>query len=293
MNQLYYKPSGKIAGIYFLYFALFTFICVPILSAAYIYLIHYIPFIYLNLLIAIGCGLALGYMMMIAAKKGKARNPAAILLFSVIAVIIMKYIQWCMYIPLIYDNVYEVFFPGLTIGERFVWSFYLFIEPGTVFELAKEINEFGAWGIGETEVAGVMLLIVWIVEFLIMAVPTLVVARFVTKVPFSEATGEWYVDMGRKIAMDIPPDFDTIKNRMENGDFTGLVQLARSGRTNYGQFLELKFSQPQQPSQSEPYYLSIERIVLGAKNKRSAKPLVRYMAVGAYVLNEITAVEPH
>ena len=289
MTQPYYKPSGKFAGVYFLYYVLFTFICVPILSAIYIYLIHYIPFIYLNVLIAIGCGVALGYMMLFAAKNGKARNPAVVLLLSILALLIMKYIQWCIYIPLIYDNVYEVFYPGLTLGERFVESAYLFVRPGLVYELAAEINEFGAWSFGDNDVNGVMLLVVWTVEFLIMAVCALVIPRLVAKKPFSEEQGNWYTEMDRVIEVDLPPNFDDIKRSMENGDFTGFMQLAKSAKTNYGQFIRLRFHRPPQPSALEPHYLCIEKVVLGQKNNKTGAPLVKYIAIGGHLVNELTS----
>ena len=286
---------------FFVFFVIFMVIGIPIISTAYIYLIHYIPFIYLNFLIAIGCGCLLGYLIRLAAKLGKARSPSVVLVCTLVAVIVMKYVQWCIYIPMVLDNVYglyDMYGVDITLWGRFVDSFDLFTRPGEVFDWAKSINEVGVWGISSSSstaassvVTGAMLLIVWILEFLIMAFGSIIVSRLQPLSPFSEESNGWYVEMGKKIETAIPGDFNAMRVSMENGNFSGLIQLSKAGKTDPVNFLRITFYQPPKPSSSEPYYLNIRLTNVVKKNKKKAQTktqvLVMRLAIDKQSLDEI------
>ena len=299
MRDSYYKPSGLIGAKFFLFFILTLIIGVPILSVAYIYLIHYIPFIYLNIFFALGIGALLGYLILLAAKHGKARNPLVVCACALVAVVLMKYIQWCIYIPMVLDDVfgmYEAYGINMTFWGRFTESLHLFAAPGEVYDWASAINEVGVWGIRarvgaevSDTVKGAMLLMVWAMEFLIMAITSISISRSQPKSPFSEESNDWYVDMGMNIETDIPADFSAIKNNAERGNFNDIVQLARAGRTNNSRYLRLSFLQPPRPSSSEPCYIKIVQITADKKNKGKTKALVRYLVIDANSLNEISA----
>lgn len=285
MKESYYKPSGRFTAKFFLYFLLFAVISIPILSAAYIYLIYYIPFVYLNAVITVVCGSVLGFIINQATRMGKARNPLLVLVCTVAAVIVMKYVQWCIYIPLVFDDAYGLCGEGLSIGERFTASLDLFTAPSEVYTAASFINEVGVWGIsragtnGLDTVNGIVLLVVWIVEFALMTCMAVTIARQQYALPFSEASDAWYTELNGKVELNIPDNMDSFRYNMENGRFDELIRLVHEGRTDATQFLSLTIYEPPKSTAYEPCFISVERTIVRKKDKKKTKTLLKHLAI--------------
>jgi len=303
MNLSYYKPSGKLSAMFFVYFLLFLAVGIPVLSVLYIYLIHFIPIVYANLLVTGLCGAALGFLAAFAAKFGKARNPLIIYLFTFLGVVVMKYVQWAVYIPLIFSRVYGL--APMTFAERFVESFYLLGNPEGMFILAQFINGVGVWSfsIGTTDtgtvVNGVMLLIVWILEFILLGGVALLVASTRAGFPFSEEAGAWYTESKQSVELDVPEHFDTLRQDMEGGSFSRLIEHIRRGKTDPFRFLRLTIYQPPEGALSEPYFMTVSQHTTThtggkrPKEQNKSEELVRRIAVPRHTMGEITApVEP-
>jgi hypothetical protein len=276
MNELYYKPSGKFSEFFFLYFVLAMGIAIPILTPAYIYLIHYIPVVQLNVIVVVACGAAMGLIASHAAKFGKARNRLVVVGLTLVAMCALKYIQWCVHIPLVVSEVYGFTMP---LGERFAESLYYITRPGEVIEAARIINEYGTWGFEKTAtVTGVALCIVWIFEFAIMSAFAVMVAWGRPGHPFSEEADGWYIALVEKLEADIPDDFDALKNDLHSGVYSGLARLVALGKTNAESYLGLSFYTPPQGSVSEPDYLTITQMTI-KKGKAKMKDLLKLLAI--------------
>lgn len=290
MIDSYYKPSGKIPLKFFLYFLLIMAIAFPILSVVYIYLIYYIPFVYFNFLITVGCGLVAGVIMKHAIIAGKARGPFVVLICAIIAVFVLKYLQWCVYLPVIFSDLYEIF--SFNFGERLLFSLEILISPDVVLEGIGVVNEYGAWGFyDDTAVTGVLLTIIWVIEFIVIALPAILMCKDRAKFPFSEATNAWYIESDNILESDTPGNFDEIIEYMERGSFKELVQLAQTRKTTDADFLKLTFYSPPQPASGEPHYLTIEHItmVLNKKNEteRKSKTLAEYIGIEDQIAQEM------
>jgi len=284
-KALYYKPSGKVSPLFFLYVLFVVAVAVPVVGVFYVYLVYYLPIVYLSVLATIGCGIVMGLLMGVAAGLGKARNPALVLVSTIAVMCIAKYVQWAVYIPLVFYAPYNVF--GITLGERFLTSFYLLAEPGTVVELAGVINAVGAWSLGHggPAVNGVSLLAVWIMEFAAMTAAACIVAVEKPKFPFCEKTKKWYATAPEKAETDMPENLDGIKTEIENGEYGGLVRLAKGGNANAAPSLALLFYKP--PSPERLYYLQIKRLKTGGGKKRDGKPPAKYIAIDGQSVREI------
>ena len=165
-----YSSYSDITAKFFLILALFMAVTIPVVSVVYIYLIYYIPFVWLNMFIASGCGGISGYIVGYAAKQGGTVNSTAIIASTVVSMCVMYYFQWCVYIPLVFTDAYEFYY--MTFGERLSETLYYFIRPDWVIEAARFINEFGVWSYGQgvsyRDVAGSLLLFVWVCELAII-----------------------------------------------------------------------------------------------------------------------------
>ena len=280
-NTRYYKPSGGYSKAFFWYCLLLLAVDIPVLSVGYVYLEHYINIVQLNFLITASCGVAIGGIMYYMVKSCKVRNPAIVLVCIVIAVCVFEYIQLCIFVSLIFN----------------ISPFELLFSPGTVFEGMSKIYEKGTWCIGKRchisrdNVSGIILLIVWIMEFIIIASCAIVLPLLKSKSPFSEMADSWYAKMNSQIKIDMPENFDDLKNNMENGNFTELIRLVKEKKAIGRCFLRLALYEP--PLSEEPYYLVLERITLDERNKvKKAKTLVKYLSIDKQSAMEIIQTVP-
>lgn len=285
LKEVYYKPSGKFSISFFPYFILLQAVFIPILSIVYIYLIYYIPIIYFNFLITLGCGMAAGLVMTAIITFGKVRNSKLALFSGIIAVFIMKYVQWCIYIPIVLTNAYGMY--DLTLPERFGMSLDLLLNPSVVFDYVSIINQVGVWSISNITFKGVFLTIVWLLEFLLMAGSACSVALYRPKYPFCEEDGTWYIKMPDKIRASLPEKLGSFKNAMESGDFNELMRLSKEYKPDSSQYMSLIFYKPKN---EKHYYLKIERVTVTeekGKEKRHEETLVEYISIDNQSAGEI------
>ena len=298
MPELYYKPSGKFSPISLLYFVVFMVITIPVLSIVYIYAIRFIPFIYLNFLIAIACGCAVGFVMMLISKWGKIRNTILVICLTIVAMIVLKYFQWCIYIPLVYSDIYHFF--QASFLDRMLLSFDLFLRPDVVIEEAIFINANGTWSLGSSgssgyAVTGIFLSIVWIGEFILMLAGAIALAFSQPGSPYSENTNDWYKEVKTPFEAGLPADPAAFKARLETGDFRELISLVYQGRADQLDHLSLVMFEPKQPTPVDPYYITISQQTTSydkkGAQKVSSKPLMTYLSVNHAIMAEITQAQ--
>ncbi len=192
----YYTPSGKFNPLAFLYFIVVALIVLPILGLAYAYAIWYIPFIYINFIIAGAFGfliaLAVSYGVV---KFGKVRNIPLTIGLSFLAGIIALYFHWAVWVDLVINagESYGSSRIGITVSNiKLLQTFNLALQPDILFSLISEINEYGTWGIRTATVSGTFLTIIWIIEALIiLAISTFIPIGYASA-PFCELDNEWF-----------------------------------------------------------------------------------------------------
>ena len=285
MNIQYYKSSGKVSEFFIPYFILLVALSVPILSIAYIYLIYYIPIIYFNVLITIGSGYVFGGLIAHTVRFGKARNPLLVHILTAVAICLFKYIQWCVYIPLVVSEAYGF---SMTFAERFSESVYYLIRPGEVYEAMRIINEYGVWSFSKTGtvITGVVLLGIWIAEFAIIAASAFSAVRNLILMPYSEASDGWYVDMADSVETDMPEYFESLRRDLENGNYIELIKLAEAPRSNPAKSMRVTFCKPPQGAEGEPHYMSISQVVM-KKGKANTKSLLKYLSIDPHSIDLI------
>lgn len=222
-----YRPSGKFtpAGAIVLFLA--TAVAGSILSFIYLKLVSWIPFVYLNILLAAGFGVAIAYVAKLIIRKMKIRNVAAVLVAVLLGGLLFTYVKWAMYdyndgklltnslcdelncdesdLPKLLKNMKkyssnkEAFDKIPEIGRSF--SDVVF-HPGTLFHDIKNINEDGRWTYSSNAsssskktdaatVKGPVLTIVWLGEIAIILGTALAMSLSFVKEPFIEKDNEW------------------------------------------------------------------------------------------------------
>ncbi|WP_397362205.1 hypothetical protein [Olleya sp. R77988] len=191
----YYTPSGKFEPIAILYFILITLIAAPILGFIYSYAIWYIPFIYVNFIIAGAVGFALAWLMSyVVIKIGKVRNKWLAIGFSFIASLVALYAAWVVWVDLAINmgESYGNSRIGITASNvKFDQLVVLATNPSALFELMGSINEYGTWGIRSNAVSGTFLTIIWIIEAVLIIGATIIFTNGAAE-PFCELSNQWF-----------------------------------------------------------------------------------------------------
>lgn len=191
----YYKPSGKFSILSFLYFTVLSLLVLPLLGLAYAYCIWYIPFIYINFIIAAVFGFIVGVLInTFVIKKGKVRNKLLAVLFGFFGGLIALYFHWSVWVDLVINagESYGNSRIGITVSNiSFLQVFTLATEPATLFNLISEIGEVGTWGIRRATVSGTFLYVIWLIEtIIIIGAASLSISKH--RDPFCEHDNTWF-----------------------------------------------------------------------------------------------------
>lgn len=173
----FYKHSGKF-GIHGPLLAIFVGgILAFLFGYIYVYLVRWIPFIYLNFLLTFGYGFAFGAITLGFMKLGKVRNNLVARVCGVLVGLLACYGNWNAYVQ--------------TLSGEASWLLSLDQILGAMKVLLKE----GTWSVGRrsTEpVTGFLLGMVWIGEAAIMMGMTVVCSYGpIADTPYCETHGCW------------------------------------------------------------------------------------------------------
>jgi hypothetical protein len=226
-----YDPSGKYSPLSFVYFILASFLILPILGLIYAYCIWYIPFIYINLFIAIGFGFGVGFIItFFAVKLGKVRNKMLATVFGILGALIALYFHWSVWADLVINagESYGSSRIGITVSNiEFFQVFKLACNPAVLFELIGEINKVGTWGISAIPVSGIFLSLIWIIEAGIVIAVSFIMTRNASQIPYCEIHNDWFKE--HKIPeLNFIEDKEKMLSSIENDDESEFESLTKA-----------------------------------------------------------------
>lgn len=191
----FYSHSGRF-GVHGPLLAILAaiFVAYP-LGIAYAYLMKWIPFVYLNALIAIGYGLVFGFLSSLLLQFAKVRNNLVTLVTGMAVGLIAWYGSW--------NGCAKALIGADAPALLMPWQMWRFV---TI------LNEHGSWGIGFSSsepVTGVLLAIFWILEGItVVGIAAVLPYTTISKTPFCENHGCWLNKEKKidKLAAFIQPD---------------------------------------------------------------------------------------
>jgi hypothetical protein len=192
-----YRPSGRFDSR-----ALLAIVGVALAAAAlawpYQRLVDWIPFIYLNVLMTLGLGMALAFLLRWALRWGKVRSPSmawgAAIGVVLVAVAASFYWAYRISVPDVYEGLKEY---AASEGEEPV-SYEEFQELFT-FDEWREARVESGWSIGSVgrsgggglALTGPFVYAIWLVEAGILVFFAAQAARGAAAVPFCETCDRW------------------------------------------------------------------------------------------------------
>lgn len=256
MNNLYYKPSGKVNSISILYLLLAIFIAIPILDFIYTYAILYIPIIYLNFLCVAGVAFALGFIANFVIGMGKVRNILVAILFGLLVGIAGLYVSWIIWLSHHFETPYMTF----------VTDFEALINA------VGYANQQGTWGIGRSggSVDGVMLTIVWIIEAIAMVGFPVFFAYSKAGEPFIENDDSW-----AEVTAIGPFEFITnkekLKQQLETKNYEPVVNMPIATSETDASHSIFNLYHAENRAQAKEFYLSVSNMKEGTDKDGNVK----------------------
>lgn len=197
-----YKPSGKFSPLALLYYVGAGLLLFPVFAFLYAYAIWYCPFVYVNFIITLVFGAAMGGTLGYIVEKAKVRNPYIAVFFAVASAAFAYYVHWVVWVDLALNA-------GQVIGDDRIGSIaisnvaidqlvFLFMNPYETRNFIREINQVGVWGLaGASDTAnGGLLSFFWLLEAAIIFWLAHKLGTEKSKKPFSEKTHAWLPSRG-------------------------------------------------------------------------------------------------
>lgn len=210
MKHDYYKHSGGVNPLGVIMVLAMGAVGTIILGLIYSYATCYIPFVYLNILLAIGFGLGVGALVGIGGTIGKIRNTFLIGLISVLFGLFAEYCQWVFWI--LAESKQEVFI----------------INPVEIYYIIRYFAITGVWSIGSITPTGAVLYTIWFGEAAIIVGASALIAIYTIKTkPFCERCNEWVKKEDTLSLLNYVDDINGLKYRLEQGEFSALTGLGK------------------------------------------------------------------
>ena len=264
----YYKPSGSLSPLSFVYFLLACLVVIPILATIYAYAIWYIPFPYINMFIAGGFGFLAGVTIAyLVVRLGKVRNGKIAFLFGLLGGLVALYFHWAVWVDLVF-NISDVT-GGETIAvsnAKFGQVLSLATNPSGLFGIIGNISEFGTWGISAGAVKGTVLKVFWAIEALIIVGICSMLPPGQSGKPFCELNSKWFDEKNLKSVSFIENPAEVVK-ALESGDDTVFdsLELVADNKTDSHSVFTLY------ANETNENYLSISNNKAGLNDKNEVK----------------------
>lgn len=196
------------------------------LGLAYAYVIKWIPFIYLNVLLTIGYGMAFGFLTGRVLKFMHVRNTKIATLCGIGGGLFALYFNWNGHVYALFDHA------------------PLICRPDEIWRVMQALYEHGSWSLRHGgNVTGVVLAIVWVVEAgTIVFFAAIMPSQFIGGLPYCEESHRW-LDESKVYNTLEPLDAPEKIAALKAGDIAPLLEAkAKPAGSNVFTRLTLKHS---------------------------------------------------
>ena len=210
-QALYYKESGAISASAIASTLALGLVAAALLGFIYGIVTYFIPFIYLNAILAFFFGLGLGLALAMVARWTKIRNRAAFIAISTVVGLGGVYFAWVAWIY------------AITEFEMLLWN------PLEILEIQQLIMMTGAWEIFGQTMQGMPLMLVWLIEAVLIAGNTVRTAvQGMGRTPFCESCERWTEETILRDGLFPVYNADDLRRELEQEQLTELDRLAAS-----------------------------------------------------------------
>jgi hypothetical protein len=225
----------------------------------YAYAFHWIPFVYINFLITLGFGIAIGSAVSIMARRGKIRSNTFLWIASVLAALFGIYIYWAAYLWALAG-----------IGNIGLTAFW----PPALVAFGQLLFDQGSWGIKDLTITGWFLVAFWVAEVGVILWMATSIALTNARLPFCEACNDW-TDEEQGVAKLTATGQEPAWQQVLSGDLPSLAEFPPAEQSAK-QFVRLDVARCPRCEQSRFLTVHQVQITVDKKGNETTKetPLV-------------------
>lgn len=277
MSKLnYYKPSGNISSIFYLYAIISLFLIIPLLSLAYAYTIFYMPFRVLNIAVFVVTLFVLFFINASTFELGKVRNIKLIKISSWILVLWFYYLHWSIWLNITITDIDAWAIVNFQINNTILPSnFALVLHPSIMWSYITTVDSIG-------------LVFIWLIEFLGFAVVAYYSSFIDELKPYSEEADNWHE---RKEISILPIQKEALLQAISNQDYNWFetIQNTEIRRDDY---YELVFY----ISPAKDNYLSLNKLTAEEEEEKgnisfNSETLIENVAINTRISDIITQLD--
>ncbi len=190
------------------------------LGVIYAFTFYYIPFVYLNFLLALGFGCGVGWVVAWGARQGKIRNTPVTVALAVVAALVGIYAEWG-------STLYALCPPELLPQLWNEAGLETFL-PHEIAGLMVDLFAEGSWGLSDgAMVKGWMLVLLWLIEAgSIVGLAAVTAHSQIANRPFCEPCGEWVT--GEAPHLYVGEGTEPVWTEVQAGSFDTLADTLRA-----------------------------------------------------------------
>lgn len=235
------------------------------LSFVYNAFVSFIPIVYLCIIAPVGYAIVLGLLTRAVVHFGKFRSRNKGIGLAVLFGLAANYTQWYAYLDYAWLHDFE-----LSFGS-YLASLFGGLGWGEAGRAVTEFSSYGSWSIGTSgyPVSGIVLILVWAIEFLLILLYPVWTLRNNRSAPFSEEQDQFY----DQFVLDNLFQGIYTPSKAETGlaeDPMAYLQSIELNARHPGSRVEVYYL----PTESNAY-LSVLRTRVDEKNNEIAVPIVR------------------
>lgn len=281
-NTLFYEPSGRINPIGLAAAYIAGLLITSLLAYLYTLIIQFIPLIYFNFLITVGFGITLGVLVRLLTKLTQNRSLQHQLILAIVLGLFANYCQWVGFV------VYAVMGSIPSIGDYYL-NLGLITAPDTFFGVIGEINRVGMWEVFGIPFNGVILTIIWLLEFAIIAAFPVIGVYKAKPIPYAEDLQTWYPKYELDTDFEAILGPDRFVERLRENALTALQELEPGKAWKYSK------AHIHYLPEATHQYLSIEKIYIEERGQgnKEVEEVVNNFRLDRQMAKAILDAFPH
>ena len=261
----YYRPSGTVPVSGAVLTFLKSVVVGVILGAVYAFVNYHNPIVYLNVLLNLGFGYALGWLVARDIRRFHVRSVFAAGLIA-FAVCVVSYVtHWFFYIATVIVDL-----KSYNVTEIVKVVSLLLENPEAWWEAILKLNEGGVWSLGRLGssgeglvMKGLLLAVIWVAEALVLCWFSIKRPMEQAGAPYSERGQDWIPPKELPRPAPFVEDIEGFKNAAARSDYSVLTQPSEVEKESSHATVTL-YADPFEP------YLSVKNVSSSVKEPKKS-----------------------
>ncbi|MGK0315641.1 MAG: hypothetical protein ACI86M_001873 [Saprospiraceae bacterium] len=241
-----------------------------ILGFLYASLVYFIPFPYLTFFVAIGLAMAIGLSARLLIRIFRITGKKNRILLVCIVVIFTYYFHWVAYLLLFFKE------GGITLSGYLAHLSWILLPDFSFFSSINQLASDGAWSMFGILFAGIILVIVWMLELAIIFALAIRTGKNYSLIPFSAKFNSWYPKFTLSEQFEHIASVKYVEKQIQDANIIGFISNLNLGQGFAYTRIHIYFNKKEQHQ-----YLTLEKVNIErrGKGKINVSPILQHLRI--------------